>query len=97
MQARASEFASLVVRMKFRRADGKPFKDTAQLFWRTNRTAESEASSARFEVLSDGQWHEYRIAVAQNRRWRGLVTRLRLDPCNQAGVGVELDFIQLAH
>ncbi|MEK7676164.1 MAG: glycoside hydrolase family 99-like domain-containing protein [Verrucomicrobiota bacterium] len=97
MQARASEFASLVVRMRLQHTGGKPFKDTAQLFWRTNRTAESEASSARFEVLGDGQWREYSIPVAQNRRWRGLVTRLRLDPCNQAEVRVELDFIQLAH
>ena len=94
-QARAREFGSVVVRMKLQRQDRQPFKDSAQLFWRTSRLPESEANSERFEVLGDGQWHEYRIPVAQNRRWRGAITRLRLDPCNQAGVSVEVRSIAL--
>jgi hypothetical protein len=56
---------------------------------------ESEASSLRFEIHGDGQWHDYRIPLSQCRRWRGLVTRLRLDPCNQAGVVVHLASIRL--
>jgi hypothetical protein len=55
MQARASEFATVNVRMRLRRADGQPFRDTAQLFWRTNRLPEGEASSAHFEVVGDGE------------------------------------------
>ncbi len=97
LQARASEFPAGVVRMKLEHAEHQPFKDTAQLFWRTSRLARGEAGSARFEVIGDGAWHEYRIPVAENRRWRGLITRLRLDPCNQAGVKVELDSVRLTH
>jgi hypothetical protein len=81
--------------MKLRRTDGRPFRDSAQLFWQTGRLPESEATSARFEVVGDGQWHDYRVPVSENRRWNGTVTRLRLDPCNQADVEVEIDAIRL--
>jgi hypothetical protein len=56
---------------------------------------ESEATSARFAVTGDGQWHDYTIAVGQSKRWRGTITGLRLDPCNQAGVNVEVASIRL--
>jgi hypothetical protein len=96
MQARAGEFNVVVVRLKLGRLDGPPFDDLAQLFWRTSRLPESEASSARFKVRGDGQWHEYRVPVAANPRWRGVLTRLRLDPCNRANVMAELDSIRLS-
>lgn len=82
--------------MNLQRVDGPPFKDSAQLFWRTRRMPESEASSTRFDVVADGQWHDYRVPVAVNQRWRGVITRLRLDPCNRAGVRIELDGLRLA-
>lgn len=94
-QARAAEVPAVLMRLRLQRADNQPFRDTAQLFWRTSRLAESEASSARFEVIGDGAWHEYRIPVAENRRWRGLITRLRLDPGTRTNVNVEVDSIQL--
>jgi hypothetical protein len=95
MQARSSAYTMVSLRLRLARADGRPFTDTAQLFWRTSRLPESEASSERFQVQGDGQWHDYRVPVAQNRRWRGVITRLRLDPCNQSGVTIELDHLDL--
>jgi hypothetical protein len=95
MQARASEFGTVVIRLRLARADSAKFTDSAQLFWRTSRLPESESSSVRFPVQGDGQWHEPRVPVSQNPRWRGVITRLRLDPCNQPNVKVELDFIRL--
>jgi hypothetical protein len=95
MQVRVGDFSSVNLRMKLASADGQPLKDLAQLFWRTRVLPESEATSMRFEVVGDGQWHEYRVPVAQNRRWRDTVTRLRLDPCNRSGVQVELDWVRL--
>jgi hypothetical protein len=95
IQARAREFSTVFIRMKLARTDGKVFTDSAQLFWRTDRLPESEASSKRFDVLGDGKWHEYRIAVAQSARWRGIITRLRLDPVNQPGVAVSLSQVRL--
>jgi hypothetical protein len=74
---------------------GYCFKDTAQLFWSTSRLPESESTSAHFEVMEDGQWHEYKVPLSQNRRWRGIITRLRLDPCDHPGVRVEVGSIRL--
>ena len=95
MQARADQFATVVIRMKLRREDGQALQDSAQLFWSTTRLPESEATSERFPVTGDGQWHDYQIPVSQNPRWRGIITRLRLDPTNQPGVTVEVDSIRL--
>jgi hypothetical protein len=95
-QARAAEFSTVVVRMRLARTDGGTFQDDAQLFWRTSRMAESESTSERFVVQGDGQWHEYRIVMSENPRWRGKITRLRLDPCNQPNFKVDLDSVRLA-
>jgi len=95
LNAKAENFSSIVVRMKMARADGKPFSEQAQLFWKTSRVPESEATSLRFAVTGDGQWHDYTIPVGQSKRWRGTITGLRLDPCNQAGVNVEVASIRL--
>lgn len=97
IQARASEFGAVIIRMRLARTNETAFSDSAQLFWRTSRLAESEASSLRFPVQGDGQWHEYRVPVGQNPRWRGLITRLRLDPCNQGSVVVSLESIRLTN
>ncbi len=96
MQAKAAEFSAVVVRMRLSQsAVGAP-RDVAQLFWRTSRMAESESTSERFSVHVDGQWHEYRVSLGQNPRWRGVITRLRLDPGTRPNVEVDLDFIRLA-
>jgi len=95
MRATAGEFGAVVVRMRLMRADGTTFKDRAQLFWRTSRLAESESTSEHFEVEGDGQWHDYRIPVGENPRWRGVITRLRLDPGNQSNVSIDLDSVRL--
>ena len=95
LQARADKFTTVVIRMKLQREDGQPLRDEAQLFWSTSRLPESESTSERFAVTGDGQWHEYTVPVSQNHRWRGVITRLRLDPVNQPGVRVELDSIRL--
>jgi hypothetical protein len=95
LQARATDYRSLVLRMRLRREDGRPFADSAQLFWRTRRLLETEATSTRFDVIGDGQWHDYEIPVASTPRWRGIITRLRLDPCTQPAVEVAVDHLRL--
>ena len=95
MQVRADRFRELLVRLRLQPEAGLAFKDSAQVFWSTDRLPESESASEHFEVIGDGQWREYRVPLAQNRRWRGLVTRLRLDPCSQAAVRVEVEAIRL--
>jgi hypothetical protein len=95
VQVRAREFSQLLVRMRLLRADKQPFTDSAQLFWRTERWPEGEASSKRFPVRGDGQWHLYQIPLADSPRWKGVITRLRLDPCNQPGVEINIREIRL--
>lgn len=95
IRAAASDFGVVEVRMRVKRVDGQTGRDSAQLFWRTTRLAESESSSARFSVELDGEWHTYRIPVGQNPRWRGVITRLRLDPVNQPDVELEISRIAL--
>lgn len=96
LQVRADQFRAVELRMRLSAADGGHVTDSAQLFWRTSQVPESEATSLRFPVQADGQWHEYRVPVADNLRWRGCITRLRLDPCSRSGVHVGLDSIRLS-
>lgn len=95
IQARADAYRTAVVRMKLTRGDGRSLPDRAQMFWRTDRLPEGEASSERFDVLADGAWHEYRVDLGGNRRWRRTITRLRLDPCNQRDTRIALDLLRL--
>lgn len=94
-QARAGEFSHVCVRMRLSSLSATSTNDTAQLFWRTKRWPESEASSISFPVSVDGQWHDYEVPVKNNPRWTGIVTRLRLDPGNHPGVRVEIQQILL--
>lgn len=96
VRLKAREFPFVLIRMRLTKltASQALAKDAGQLFWRTTIIPESEATSVRFEVKIDGQWHEYRLPVHENRRWRGMIARLRLDPCTQPNVLVEVDSIQ---
>ena len=38
---------------------------------------------------------EHEVNLAKNPRWRGRITRLRFDPCEQAGWQVDLDWLRL--
>jgi hypothetical protein len=95
MEAGATDYPQVMVRLRLTPLKGGAFKDQAQLFWSTRRWPESEASSWRFPVEGDGQWHDFRLPVAENRRWAGVITRLRLDPCSRAEVRVEMDSLRL--
>jgi len=96
MQARAASFQRVLLRMRLTPLEAGPLRDSAQLFWATRRWPESEASSVRFPVALDGQWHDCELTVSANRRWTGVVTRLRLDPCSRPAIRVEVDALRLA-
>ncbi|MCS6949058.1 MAG: glycoside hydrolase family 99-like domain-containing protein [Armatimonadota bacterium] len=82
------------LRLRMRLTAPERFEDVGQLFW-TVSGSESEATSVRFPVMADGQWREYVLNLSDNPRWRGVVTRLRLDPCNRAGVKVQVAALEL--
>ncbi len=91
----ASDYRAVGVRMRLSRATGPTGEDLGQLFWRTSRLPESESTSERFPVKIDGSWHDCLIPVAGNARWRGTITRLRLDPATQADIEVAISRIWL--
>ena len=88
--AKAIKYPYVIVRMKTNKSD------LAQLFWITSTIPESEATSFKFGVRGDNQFHEYKLNVSRVRTWRGVITRLRLDPTNQIGAVVEVDYIKFA-
>lgn len=89
----ARDFAAVAIRMSI---DGtsRP-AERGQLFWSTPRARVSESTSVTFELIGDGQMHEYLVPVSSNPRWRGTVTGLRFDPCAHAGATVIVDEIRL--
>ena len=97
MQARADEIGALVVRMKLSlpNSDKSGFADTARCSWRTGQMALTESRNIEFPVQADGQWHEYRVPVSQDPRWRGTIAQLFLSPCRRPNVRVDLAFVRL--
>ncbi len=68
---------------------------TAQLFWSTASSSQSEGNSLRFEVVGDGQFHDYRLDMSQSAQWRGLITSFRFDPAARPGVKFAVDSISV--
>ena len=68
---------------------------TAQLFWRSDVLAESEATSYVFPIIADGEFHEYELPVGESPTWIGDIQRLRLDPGYTNGAHVEVDYIRV--
>ena len=101
VRLRASQYRFVFIRMRLTKITRpsspvpRPVEDMGQLFWRTATIPESEATSVKFKVQIDGQWHEYLLPVHENRRWRGIITRLRIDPCTQPDVLVEVDSVKV--
>jgi len=54
--------------------------DLGQLFWSMEGAAISEATSQRFSVEPDGEFHTYRLNLSENPRWRSGISSLRFDP-----------------
>ncbi len=69
---------------------------TGQLFWSSTTAPLTEQSSIRFNVLGDGKFHEYRLAVGDHPLWKGhTIRRLRIDPLSHdAETVVEIRSVQ---
>jgi hypothetical protein len=88
VQIEAATMHTLTIRMR------SSADDRAQLFWATTVSSQSEPNSVRFDVIGDGQLHDYEIDLSQSPRWRGLITSLRFDPANRPGVKVAVDEVR---
>lgn len=69
--------------------------NTVQLFWTRWGQRDNEKASVSLPLVPDGQIHTYRFHLAGHPQWRGLIHRLRLDPCNTSGALIQIDRIRL--
>lgn len=69
----------------------------AQFYWATQaQPGFAESRVINFNIVADGQWHEYRLPVGKQNSWKGqTITGIRLDPL-QPGVAntVDIDWIR---
>lgn len=91
----AEDFSKLAIEMTLS-ADTST-ESTLQLFFASGGQSTSEATSVTTPVHIDGQPHTYTLDLASNTRWRGIISRLRLDPCTQRDVEVRIERIALTH
>ncbi len=69
----------------------------AQIFWSTlKQTGFSTEKSLFFPVQSDGQFHEYRVRLADSANYRGAIVQLRLDPANESAGAVRVRSIRFS-
>ena len=88
VQIEAASIHRLTIRM---RADADT---SAQLFWATTVSSQSQPNSVHFAVPGDGQFHDHDLDLTQSPRWRGLITSLRFDPANKPGVKLAIDYVR---
>ncbi|NQT11315.1 MAG: glycoside hydrolase family 99-like domain-containing protein, partial [Planctomycetes bacterium] len=88
IQIEAASTGTLTIRMRASAAD------SGRVFWATSTSNQSEANSLGFDVIGDGQFHDYRLDFTQSPRWRGLITSVRLDPATKPGVEFAVEEIR---
>jgi hypothetical protein len=92
----------------FMRAEASPWltleaafatgRTNATVFWRSFGQEGFEAAQAKsFPVKPDGQFHRYKIRLAESPGYRGVITQLRLDPvaAGEITAGVRLKSVTL--
>ena len=67
---------------------------TGQLFWAGVGSGLSEEASVRWELETDGEFHEYSLDLQGHPQWRGVVRTLRLDPVDRPA-HLALDYVRL--
>ena len=84
----AARFRSVEIRMKVDKGAG------AQLFWATQSSGFTEPASVKFDLKADGEFHVYRVNLADNPMWKSRITGLRFDPTDAAGAQIAVDYIK---
>ena len=49
----------------------------------------------RFPLVMDGETHTYTVHLADNPRWRNLISTLRFAPCSTKDAQVVIDILNL--
>jgi len=77
----AEIFDSVFIRMR----SNSPGGQGRVYFATAERPGYSEDKSMQFDVLDDGEFHEYRVYMAGNQDWQGTIVGIRLDFFGTAG------------
>jgi hypothetical protein len=90
----AGSYGYMIIRMM---AKGVVAGDVGQVFWTTSQSPDaSEALSQGFPLDSSGTWQTYVLKLSDNKGWKGLVRRVRIDPSFQSpNATFEIDSIRL--
>lgn len=98
----ASEYGSLVVRMKIDSADADG-SETTKLYWGTDRSALvqnlvlQEDKTSSLPVKADGEFHEYVFPVKDSATWKDRIVELWFDPISRAHAAVEIDWMKFVN
>ena len=95
MYLRIAPDAYQALRVRMRVTSGSP---AAQVFWVTSdEPVFADTKYVNFDIVPDGEWHDYEIPVGEHKRWAGKEIRgIRLDPSTGGaarGAIVEIDWI----
>jgi len=96
MDVRGEADDVVVIRMRLTGATDPLY---GQLYWVTDDSpGYAEDKVAKFDAQGDGQWHDYRIPVGQDRMWAGHhIIGIRLDPFQVPtgeGAQAEVDWLR---
>ncbi len=93
VRVRARDFVRCEVRLALHGGTGEP--GVLQLFWTTTLAGTSESASVRVPLVAGDEARTYRLDLASNPLWRGVITQLRLDPGSAKDLTVAIESIQL--
>ncbi len=86
---------TLTIRMRYEPESGSG-REVGQVFFRTEAAPNwGETKSVLFDIVADGEWHDYEIDMLAVPAWNAMVTQLRIDPGGAAGAVIEIDEISL--
>jgi hypothetical protein len=78
------------VKLRMKITGGK----AGQIFWITEEEKNwSEERSAKFNLIPDGEFHEYIIDLSKEKGWTGHIRQFRFDPTD-APAEIELDWFK---
>ena len=86
-----SEFSTVRIRM---RAEPGPDDAAAEFFFVTDDDAEYDGRKLLiFDLIDDGEFHDYVLDLSSMPDWNGTIVRLRFDPITLEGRTVDVDRI----
>lgn len=90
MTVPAAEYNKIGIRMKVSNGGST----SGQLFFVTDADPDwDERKSLRFDVIGDGEFHDYQLDLSAVDAWAGVIRQLRLDPAEGQGKSIEVDII----